>query len=122
VYIAEDFTARQIIETNQYAVTEQSHPSAGHMGQEVPGTHFRCHAYTGIFFKYDVEPLQLTVWHGHVSTYRFLMRLVALLGGVAMCIEWGYKIFEAISSRVDGRGRRVSAGEGLLNGKLEKER
>jgi hypothetical protein len=36
VYIADDF-GRKIIETNQYAVTEQSHPSAGHMGQEVPG-------------------------------------------------------------------------------------
>jgi hypothetical protein len=36
VYIADDF-GRKIIETNQYAVTEQSHPAAGSMGQEVPG-------------------------------------------------------------------------------------
>jgi hypothetical protein len=36
VYIADDF-GRKIIETNQYAVTEQSHPAAGQMGQEVPG-------------------------------------------------------------------------------------
>lgn len=39
VYIAEDFE-RKIIETNQYAVTEQSHPSAGNMGHEVPGKPF----------------------------------------------------------------------------------
>jgi hypothetical protein len=36
IYIADDF-GRTIIQTNQYAITEQSHPSAGKMGQEVPG-------------------------------------------------------------------------------------
>lgn len=36
VYIANDFT-RKVIETNQYAVTEQSHSSAGALGHEVPG-------------------------------------------------------------------------------------
>jgi endoplasmic reticulum-Golgi intermediate compartment protein 2 len=113
VYIANDFTGRKVIETNQYAVTEQSHPSAGHMGQEVPG----------IFFKYDVEPLQLTISHGHMSTYRFLLRLVALIGGVAICFEWGYKAFDTISSRFEKKtsNRKVSVGEGLLNGVLEKD-
>ena len=112
IYVADDF-GRQIIETNQYAVTEQSHPSAGHMGQEVPG----------IFFKYDVEPLQLTIMHGHLSTYRFLMRLVAIIGGVAICTEWAYKGFEHLRSAMDrSKGsRRQSAGDGLLNGHLEKE-
>jgi endoplasmic reticulum-Golgi intermediate compartment protein 2 len=124
VYIADDFGGRKVIETNQYAVTEQSHPSAGHMGQEVPGISCVTSALTqGIFFKYDVEPLQLTIWHGHLSTYRFLMRLIALIGGVAMCFEWGYKVFDALSSRFEKRanGRRVSSGDGLLNGLLEKE-
>jgi Endoplasmic reticulum vesicle transporter len=39
IYIAEDFE-RKIIETNQYAVTEQGNPSAGKMGHEVPGKLF----------------------------------------------------------------------------------
>ena len=58
-----------------------------------------------------------------MSTYRFIMRLVALIGGVAICFEWGYKAFDAISSRFEKRSgkRRVSAAEGLLNGVLEKE-
>ena len=77
----------------------------------------------GIFFKYDVEPLQLTIWHGHISTYRFLMRLIALVGGVAVCTEWAYKGYEALSNRLEKKGgRRISIGEGLLNGELEKER
>ena len=37
IYVADDFS-KKIIETNQYAVTKQSRPSAGQMGQEVPGT------------------------------------------------------------------------------------
>lgn len=84
------------------------------MGQEVPG----------IFFKYDVEPLQLTIQHGHLSTYRFLMRLIAIIGGVAICTEWAYKGFEHLNSLRDRSkgGRRQSAGNGLLNGHLmEKE-
>jgi hypothetical protein len=36
-YIADEF-GRKMIETNQYAVTKQGRPSAGKMGQEVPGT------------------------------------------------------------------------------------
>lgn len=74
---------------------------------------------TGLFFKYDVEPLQVTVMHGHISTYRFLMRLIALVGGVVVCTEWAYKGFEALNQRREGR--RSSSGEGLLNGVLEKE-
>ena len=113
VYIANDFNQR-IIDTNQYAVTEQSHPSAGALGQEIPG----------IFFKYDVEPLQLTILHGHLSTYRFFMRLVAVIGGVVVCTEWLYKAFDALTQRLErrnGSGRRVSSNNGLLNGVLEKE-
>jgi hypothetical protein len=74
---------------------------------------------TGIFFKYDVEPLQVTVMHGHTSTYRFLMRLIALVGGVMVCTEWAYKGFEAFSQRKEGK--RSSTADGLLNGLLEKE-
>jgi hypothetical protein len=50
------------------------------------------------------------------------MRLVALIGGVTICTEWGYKAFEAISHRWEKKAnRRVSsASEGLLNGVLEK--
>jgi Endoplasmic reticulum vesicle transporter len=76
----------------------------------------------GIFFKYDVEPLQLTIWHGHISTYRFLMRLVSIIGGVMICTEWAFKGFEALSNKWDIRsGRRVSSAEGLLNGAIEKD-
>lgn len=57
--------------------------------------------------------------HGHISTYRFLMRLVAVIGGVLACIEWAYKGVEALSQRRESK--RISSGDGLLNGVLEKE-
>jgi endoplasmic reticulum-Golgi intermediate compartment protein 2 len=111
IYVADDF-ATKVIETNQYAVTDHRHPSAHHMGQEIPG----------IFFKYDVEPLQLTVLHGHISTYKFLMRLIALIGGVMACTEWVYKGVEGLTQFMERRksGRKGSVAEGLLNGVIEK--
>ena len=123
IYITDDF-GRKIIETNQYAVTQQSHPSAGQVGQEVPGTLpynsiLSRQLITGIFFKYDVEPLQLTIIHGHISTYRFFMRLIALVGGVAVCTEWAYKGFEALNQRRERR--RGTRNDGLLNGSVEKD-
>jgi hypothetical protein len=72
---------------------------------------------SGIFFKFDVEPIQLTVVHDHISTYRFILRLVALIGGVMSCTEWLYKGFEALSQKRDPR--RLST-DGLLNGLAEK--
>ena len=118
MYIADDF-GRKIVETNQYAVTEQSHPAGHSQGQEVPGPYVK-YTNPGIFFKYDVEPIQLTIWHTHISTYKFLMRLVALVGGVIAITEWGYKGFDALSQRWDNGGRKNSFSDGLLNGHLEK--
>src|SRR5271169_1737775 len=80
---------------------------------------FLClNSHVGIFFKYDVEPLQVTIVHGHISTYRFLMRLIALVGGVVVCTEWAYKGFDAITQRRESR--RSSSVDGLLNGALGK--
>jgi len=49
------------------------------------------------------------------------MRVLALVGGVLACAEWGYKAFDAMTERFDKKGRRSSTAEGLLNGVLEKE-
>jgi endoplasmic reticulum-Golgi intermediate compartment protein 2 len=119
-YFANEFGGK-VIHTNQYAVTEQSHPAAGHLGYLAPGI-VTCISklILGIFFKYDVEPLQLAITHEHISTYRFLMRLVALIGGVAICTEWAYKGYDALVQRGDGT-KRASVSDGLLNGQLEKE-
>jgi hypothetical protein len=74
----------------------------------------------GIFFKYDVEPLQLTIVHTHTSLYRFLMRLLALVGGVIVCTEWAYKGFDALTQRMENGRGRGNSDAGLLNGLIEK--
>jgi hypothetical protein len=48
------------------------------------------------------------------------MRLVALIGGIAICTEWAYKGYDALALRKDGN-RRASAADGLLNGEMEKQ-
>jgi endoplasmic reticulum-Golgi intermediate compartment protein 2 len=141
-YIVNDFN-QKVIDTFQYAATQQSHPSANAMGYDVPGILHTfslppttaakpqrsypsraCSRLTvfcvGIFFKFDVEPILLTVEHDHISTYRFLMRLIALIGGVMSCTEWLYKGIEALAQKRDPR--RLSSSDGLLNGLLEKGR
>jgi Endoplasmic reticulum vesicle transporter len=74
----------------------------------------------GIFFKYDVEPLQLTIVHTHTSLYRFLIRLLALVGGVIICTEWAYKGFDALTQRMENGRGRGNSDAGLLNGIIEK--
>lgn len=61
--------------TNQYAVTEQSHPVPENF---VPG----------IFFKYDIEPLLLVVNEERGGMLALLVRLVNLVSGVLVAGTW----------------------------------
>lgn len=68
------------LHTNQYSVNDYSR-TVQH-GQGVPG----------IFIKYDVEPLTMTVKTRTTSLTRFLVRLAGILGGVWVCAGFGYRI------------------------------
>jgi len=71
-------TGRSVL-TNQYAVTEQSR----HVSQfSVPG----------IFFKYDIEPLRITVNEERTKFTLFAMRVVNIVGGVLVGGNWMYKL------------------------------
>lgn len=54
------------------------------------------------------------------------MRLVALVGGLLVCVEWAYKGVDVLMQKwvevKAGHGRRVSSTEGLLNGYLKNDR
>jgi hypothetical protein len=76
---------------------------------------------SGIFFKYDVEPLQISIWHSHTSLYRFVVRMLALVGGVLICTEWAYKGVDALAQQRERGGRGSFSGDGILNGLLEKQ-
>jgi len=88
--------------TNQYAVTEQSHIVGERM---VPG----------IFFKYDIEPLLLTVEESRESFLRFMVKVVNVFSGVLVAGHWGFTLTEWAAGVLGRRRRRKS--EGVLNGR-----
>ncbi|MCO5555736.1 hypothetical protein L7F22_009281 [Adiantum nelumboides] len=68
------------LETNQYSVNDYSRVVTH--GQGVPG----------IFIKYDIEPLTMTIHERTTTLIYFLVRLAGILGGVWVCAGFGYRI------------------------------
>jgi hypothetical protein len=67
------------LHTNQYSVSDYA--STVKHNQGVPG----------IFIKYDIEPLTMTIHTRTTSLSRFLVRLAGILGGVWVCANYGYR-------------------------------
>ena len=72
----------------QYAVTDYSR-SFEH-GQGVPG----------IFFKYDLEAMALTIRERTTSLYQFLIRLAGVVGGVWTVASFGLRVFNRAQREV----------------------
>ncbi|GAA6022883.1 hypothetical protein JCM10207_001433 [Rhodosporidiobolus poonsookiae] len=70
---------RRILPTNQYSVTEMSRTTEH--GRGVPG----------IFFKFDIEPMALTVRERTTTLLQFLIRLAGIVGGVVVCSDFGFR-------------------------------
>ncbi|EAQ85804.1 hypothetical protein CHGG_07057 [Chaetomium globosum CBS 148.51] len=88
--------------TNQYAVTEQSGAVAENM---VPG----------IFVKYDIEPILLSIVETRDSFFVFLIKVVNVVSGVLVAGHWGYRMTDW-AKEVLGRRRRGHS-EGMLGRK-----
>ena len=73
--------ARNTVFTNQYAVTQQSHPVAENM---VPG----------VFVKYDIEPILLTIAEEWASVPSLFIRLVNVVSGVLVAGGWCFQLTE----------------------------
>ena len=95
------YNYRALISTNQYAVTEQSHMIDE---RSVPG----------IFFKYDIEPVLLSIEESRDSFLRFMVKIINVVSGVLVAGHWGFTLTEWIKV-VLGRRRRRS--DGVLTGK-----
>jgi hypothetical protein len=87
--------------TNQYAVTEEE---AKISEQMVPG----------IFFKYDIEPILLTVEEGRDGFLTFVVKVVNVVSGVLVAGHWGFTISEWLVEVLGKRRRRSSAAGGVL--------
>ncbi|KAH6641693.1 endoplasmic reticulum vesicle transporter-domain-containing protein [Chaetomium tenue] len=88
--------------TNQYAVTEQSGAVAENM---VPG----------IFVKYDIEPILLSIVETRDSFFVFLIKVVNVVSGVLVAGHWGFRMTDW-AKEVLGRRRRGHS-EGMLGRK-----
>ncbi|RYP55343.1 hypothetical protein DL768_000098 [Monosporascus sp. mg162] len=89
--------------TNQYAVTEQSHEISDRM---VPG----------VFFKYDIEPILLTIEERRDSVLAFLVKVINVLSGVLVAGHWTYTL-SSWAKEVMGRRRRGGRSEGVIGAK-----
>ncbi|KAI9643950.1 hypothetical protein NHQ30_007301 [Ciborinia camelliae] len=90
-----------ILRTNQYAVTSQEHIVGE---RSVPG----------IFFKYDIEPLLLTVEESRDGFLRLVVKVVNVVSGVLVAGHWGFTLTEW-ALRVWGRRTGSRAGKGMLD-------
>ncbi|KAM3071450.1 hypothetical protein ACMFMF_007921 [Clarireedia jacksonii] len=92
------YSSPTLLSTNQYAVTSQDHDVNERM---VPG----------IFFKYEIEPLLLTVEEGRDGFLKFVVKVVNVVSGVLVAGHWGFTLSEWARG-VWGKRRRRS--EGML--------
>lgn len=97
---------KNTIVTNQYAVTSQSYLIGESM---VPG----------IFFKFDIEPILLTVAEEKGGLLALCVRLVNVVSGVLVGGGWCYQLSGWVGE-VWGR-RKQRAGQGVLHGRATVE-
>lgn len=60
-------------ETYQYSITERDYPVDHDAGN---------HGVPGIYFKYDIDPIKVSIVEQGISFVQFLLRLCSIVGGV----------------------------------------
>ncbi|SCZ94952.1 BZ3500_MvSof-1268-A1-R1_Chr11-3g03503 [Microbotryum saponariae] len=105
---------RRILDTNQYSVTDMSRETEH--GRGVPGTRspvlviaflpviafltsLRA-SRAGIFFKYDIEPMSLTIRERTTTLLQFLVRLAGIVGGILVCSDYGFRTLDSLFGRM----------------------
>ena len=91
------------METNQYAVNTQQR-ELGQFG--VPG----------LFFKFEIEPISVTVEDSHASFIGFVIRLVNVLSGVAVAGGWIYAVWDNMIGAIRRTRARAASNGGMLSG------
>jgi hypothetical protein len=102
--------SKNTILTNQYAVTTSSGPVPEH---QIPG----------IFFKFDIEPILLTISETRGGVLALLVRIVNVVSGILVGGGWCYQLWdwgkENFSKEGNRRRARSTVGEGMLHGRKE---
>lgn len=88
--------------TNQYAVTEQSHP--------VPENHV-----PGVFVKFDIEPIMLTIAEEWSSVPKLFVRLVNVVSGILVAGGWCFQLTEFVRDLRRSKKSGTQATDGILS-------
>lgn len=94
--------------TNQYAVTSQSHLVGEN---QVPG----------IFVKFDIEPITLTIAEEWGGILALLVRLVNVVSGVIVAGGWCYQLYDWGLETWGKRTRRRESNMGVITGRRSGE-
>lgn len=98
----------------------------GRLGLEVETTQYSVQMYEtddkyvpGIFFKYDFEPIKMSMIEKRLSFMQFLIRVATIVGGLWVIASWLYRVSEKLIVLVMGeeyarRGEEKKGG--LLDG------
>ncbi|KAJ6578125.1 endoplasmic reticulum vesicle transporter-domain-containing protein [Mycena capillaripes] len=78
------------LRTNQYSVTHYTRVLDHHSGTP------------GIFFKFDLDPMSLTIHQRTTSFIQFIIRCVGVIGGVFTCMGYAIKVTTAAVEAVTG--------------------
>lgn len=100
--------SKKTVFTNQYAVTEQSHPVAEN-------------AVPGVFVKFDIEPIQLTIAEEWSSIPSLFVRIVNVVSGLLVAGGWCFQISEW-AKEVSGKRRRGTGNFGVIHGGFDEKR
>lgn len=92
------------IMTNQYAVTEKDNEVDE---RTIPG----------LFFKYDIEPILLTIEERRDSFLTFLIKLINVVSGVLVAGHWGFTLTEWAREVLGRRRRGGRRSEGVIGAK-----
>ncbi|KAJ7584131.1 endoplasmic reticulum-golgi intermediate compartment protein 2 [Mycena floridula] len=83
------------LRTNQYSVT-----SYKRVLEHDKGT-------PGIFFKFDLDPLALTITQRTTPFTTFVLRVLSIIGGVFVCASWGLRVSSKVVEIATGQNEEV---------------
>ena len=73
----------------------------------------------GVFVKFDIEPIMLTIAEEWSSLPALAIRLVNVISGVLVAGGWCFQISEWAREVYGRRGRRRTDSYGMLNGGID---
>ncbi|KAK6461486.1 Erv41 protein [Scheffersomyces coipomensis] len=103
-----------VIDTNQYSLTESHHVYPYDQQKKPMGI-------PGIFFRYDFEPIKLTISEKRIPFVQFVAKLGTILGGLLILAGYLYRLYDKLLSILYGKKYVEKNTEKKTGGLLDKK-